>query len=105
MSMLTSAPEELQATQTRHSLAELELLLDQCTATYLGRPQTVIDGMRVGLLLNEAWHSFRHPDVLDWTGMSRSLVKIASQVGATKLYAGSAFTDPLTSFVVLLSHR
>lgn len=80
MNMLALPQEELTTIQNKHALAELELLLEQSIATYLARPQTVIDGMRVGLLLNEAWRSFRAPDCLDWSGTSRSLVKIASQV-------------------------
>lgn len=91
MGMLAYSTEELETTQSRHALAELELLLDQCITTLLARPQTVIDSMRAGILINEAWRSFRNPDCLDWSGTSRSLVKIASQVNSISRHRGLGF--------------
>ena len=70
------------SSQNNHLLYETQLLLDQCTSTFLGRPQTHVDAIRAGILHNEAWNAFILPESLDWSGLSRSLVQIASEVSA-----------------------
>jgi len=73
------------STQNNHLLYETQLLLDQCTSTFLSRPQTHVDAIRAGILHNEAWKAFVLPESLDWSGLSRSLVQIASEVSAPAL--------------------
>jgi hypothetical protein len=68
------------STQNSHLLYETQLFLDQCTSTFLARPQTQIDAIRAGILHNEAWKAFNLSESLDWSGLSRSLVQIATGV-------------------------
>jgi hypothetical protein len=91
--IINMGPMPVPERQSNHLLYETQLLLDQCTSTYLARSQTHVDAMRAGILHYEVWKSFDSADRLDWSGTSKSLVKIASEVSQI---------DPLQLMAIIL---